>query len=157
MVVDIGRGLSLVLYKDDCQIGERKNVPVLNSERKVAMLTEEKKEYFKELLSQKLDELLKNGDQAVNDMNAFNEKLPDPSDRATAASERDVNLRILEREKGLIGKIKEALERMNNGTYGVCEECEEEISERRLEVRPVTTLCIECKKRQEAEEKVKGL
>ena len=157
MVVDIGNGLSLALYKDDCQIGERKNVPVLNSERKVAMLTEEKKGYFKELLTQKLDELLKNGDQAVNDMNASNEKLPDPSDRATAESERDVNLRIREREKGLIEKIKEGLERINNGTYGFCEECEEEISEGRLEVRPVTTLCIECKKRQEAEEKARGL
>ena len=120
------------------------------------MITEEKMEHFKELLTQRLDELLKNGDQAVNDMNAFNEKLPDPSDRATAESERDVNLRIREREKGLIGKIKEALDRINSGTYGVCEECEEEISVGRLEVRPVTTLCIECKKRQEAEEKARG-
>jgi len=121
------------------------------------MITEEKKEYLKDLLTQRLDDLLKNGDKAVSDMNAFNEKFPDPSDRATAESERDFNLRIREREKGLIGKIKEALERINNGTYGICEECEEEISEGRLEARPVTTLCIECKKGQEAKEKVRAL
>jgi DnaK suppressor protein len=66
-------------------------------------------------------------------------------------------LRIRDRERTLIGKIREALERIEDGTYGICEECGEEITAERLKARPVTTLCIECKKRQETEEKVKGL
>ena len=57
----------------------------------------------------------------------------------------------------LIGKIKDALERLSNETYGICEACGEEISEARLKARPVTTLCIDCKKRQETDEKVRGL
>jgi DnaK suppressor protein len=66
-------------------------------------------------------------------------------------------LRIRDRERKLIGKIKEALERIEQGTYGICEDCGEEISTERLKARPVTTLCIDCKKTQETEEKVKGL
>ena len=122
-------------------------------ERDLAMLTEEKKDYFRVFFSQKLDELLKNSAQVVNDMNAFNEKLADPADRASTASSIDFNLRICEREKGLIVKIEQALDRIDNGSFGLCEECDEEISEARLEVRPVTTLCIECKRSLEAKEK----
>ena len=92
----------------------------------------------------------------VNGMVGFTEKFADRSDRATLESERNFTLRIRDREKMLVGKIKEALERIENGTYGICEECGEEISEGRLEARPVTMLCIECKSRQEAEEKLKG-
>jgi DnaK suppressor protein len=55
----------------------------------------------------------------------------------------------------LLKKIDEALERINNGTFGICESCGEEISLKRLEARPVTTLCIDCKTRQEADEKIR--
>jgi DnaK suppressor protein len=90
-------------------------------------------------------------------MTAHKENLPDPSDRASLESDRNFTLRIRDRERKLIVKIREALDRIEDGTYGICEECEEEISAERLKARPVTTLCIECKKRQETEEKVKGL
>ena len=120
------------------------------------MLGEEKKEYFKQLLNQRWDELMNIAGGTVNDMVDFRETFADPSDRATLESERSFTLRIRDREKMLIGKIKEALEKIENGTYGICEECGEDISEGRLEARPVTTLCIECKNRQEAEEKPKG-
>ena len=121
------------------------------------MLTEEKKEYFTELPTQSLDELLPEGNSTVNDINGPRENRPDPLDRATMELERDFSLRIRGRETVLIGKIKEALERIENGTYGICEECEEEISKARLKARPVATLCIECKRKQEAEEKARGL
>jgi DnaK suppressor protein len=85
------------------------------------------------------------------------ENLPDPADRATLESDRNFTLRIRDRERQLIGKIKDALERIEDGTYGICESCEEEISEKRLKARPVTTLCIDCKKKQEDEERLKGL
>ncbi|RLB13465.1 MAG: RNA polymerase-binding protein DksA, partial [Deltaproteobacteria bacterium] len=65
--------------------------------------------------------------------------------------------RISDRGRKLLVKIKEALERLDNGTFGICEACGEEISEKRLKARPVTTLCIECKKKQETEEKLRGL
>ena len=121
------------------------------------MVTEEKKEYFKKILTQRLGELLTEGNKSVNIMTGLSERLPDPSDRASVESERNFTLRIRDRERRLIGKIKEALKRIDNGTYGICEECNKEISERRLKARPVTTLCIECKKKQEDEEKVKGI
>ena len=121
------------------------------------MLTEKKKRYFKNLLNQRLNELLTEVNITVNDMMDLNASLPDPSDRATAESERAFTLNIRDRDRRLIGKIEESLQRIENDTYGICDECEEEISENRLEARPVTTLCIECKKREEVEEKAKGL
>ena len=57
----------------------------------------------------------------------------------------------------LISKIREALDRIDDGTFGICESCGEEISEKRLKARPVTTLCIDCKKKQEANERARGL
>jgi len=78
-------------------------------------------------------------------------------DQASAESHTDFTLHIKERENRLILKIKEALNRIDNGTFGICEVCGEKISEKRLEARPVTTLCIECKKRQEMDEKLRGI
>ena len=120
-------------------------------------MTNKKKAYFRNLLTKRRDELLIGDNGAVNDMTYLNEKLPDPSDRATAESERNFTLKIKERELKLIDKISDALERIENGTYGICEACEEEISESRLKARPVTTLCIECKRAQEIEERNRGL
>ncbi len=113
------------------------------------MLTAEEKDYFKDLLIKMLNELTKKGSNSVSNMYIQNEKYPDSTDWAIAQRERDINLRIREREKGLIGKIMEALNRIEKGSYGICEACEEEIGLERLKARPVTTLCIECKKRQE--------
>ena len=80
----------------------------------------------------------------------------DPADRATAESDRSFTLRLRDRERRLIKKIKEAIERIDDGTYGECVECGEEISVSRLKARPVTTLCIKCKSKQEAEEDLRG-
>jgi DnaK suppressor protein len=89
-------------------------------------------------------------------MTAHDDNLPDPTDRAALESDRNFMLRIRDRERKLIVKIKEAIERIDSGTYGICEMCGEEISEARLKARPVTTLCIECKRKQETEEKLRG-
>ena len=121
------------------------------------MLTKKKLEEFRKLLNGRLDELLNQANETVGIMSNHKDNLPDPSDRATLESDRNFTLRIRDRERKLIGKIKEALERIETGTYGICEECGEEISEARLKARPVTTLCIDCKKRQENEEKVRGV
>lgn len=121
------------------------------------MMTEEKKEEFRKLLNQRMDALLAEANKTVSGMTDQGENYPDPTDRASMESERNFTLRIRDRERKLIGKIKEAIERLDNGTYGICESCGEEISEERLKARPVTTLCIDCKKKQENEERLRGV
>ena len=121
------------------------------------MMKKKQLNYFKKLLTERLDELLSEANRTVSGMSDLNENMPDPADRATLESDRNFELRIRDRERKLIGKIKEALERIDNGTYGICESCEEYISSERLEARPVTTLCIECKTKQEDEERLKGI
>lgn len=120
------------------------------------MLSKKKQEYFRELLTQRLNGLLDEANKTVSGMTNNRENFPDPTDRATLESDRNFTLRIRDRERKLIGKIKGALERLENGTFGICEECEEGISEERLMARPVTTLCIECKKKQENQERLRG-
>lgn len=83
------------------------------------------------------------------------ETFPDVSDQASAEAEQNFLMRIREREQRLIKKIDEALARMEQNTYGVCERCEEEIPYPRLKARPVTTLCINCKTLEEQEEKAR--
>jgi DnaK suppressor protein len=121
------------------------------------MLSKKKIEFFRKLLNSRLEELLSEANKTVSGMTSHKENLPDPADRATLESDRNFTLRIRDRERKLIAKINEALERIDNGTYGICEDCEEDISEARLKARPVTTLCIDCKKKQEIDEKLKGI
>ena len=76
-------------------------------------------------------------------------------DQATAETDRNFMLRLRDRERMLLKKIEETIERIdNNENYGVCEECGNDIGTKRLEARPVTTYCIDCKTRQEEEEKI---
>lgn len=83
------------------------------------------------------------------------ENLPDLGDQATAVADQNFMLRLKEREQKLLKKIDEALDRITQGTFGICESCGGEISFKRLKARPVTTLCIECKTKQEEDEKVR--
>ena len=83
------------------------------------------------------------------------ETFPDVSDQASAEAEQNFSMRIREREQRLVKKIDEALARMDQDIYGICERCEEEIPYPRLKARPVTTLCINCKTLEEQEEKAR--
>ena len=114
-------------------------------------------EYFKELLTERLEELLSQADNTVSGMTAQKENFPDPTDRASLEADRNFMLRIRDRESKLIKKIKKALERIENGTFGICETCGEDITIDRLKARPVTTHCIECKTKEEALEKALGI
>jgi DnaK suppressor protein len=115
------------------------------------------KEYFKKLLDNWLEELLDQAGDTVSGMTVPKENFPDPTDRAALEADRNFMLRIRDREHKLIKKIKEALGRIENDTYGICESCGEEISIKRLKARPVTTQCIDCKSKEEALEKALGL
>ena len=114
-------------------------------------------EYFKDFLNNRLEELLSHADDTVSGMTQPKENFPDPTDRASLESERNFMLRIRDRENKLIKKIRKALNRIAKGTFGVCEECGEKISVKRLKARPVTTQCIDCKTKEEASEKALGL
>lgn len=120
-------------------------------------LTKEKAEFFRHMLTQKIDELLGEAEKTVSEMTyGVTENYPDPNDRASLESDRNFELRIRDRERKLILKMQEAIKRMDDGVFGICEVCAGPISEKRLMARPVTTLCIECKMKQEKMEKLKG-
>ncbi len=112
-------------------------------------------EFFKNILLDEIRVLREEAGKTVSEMTSDTTNFPDPNDRATQESDRNFELRIRDRERRLINKIKEALERLEDGTFGICEVCEEEISEARLKARPVTTLCIDCKIEQEQKEKIR--
>ena len=114
-------------------------------------------EYFRDVLTNHLAELLSQAEKTVTGMTASKENFPDPTDRASLEADRNFMLRIRDRENKLIKKIKKALDRIENGTFGICEKCGEDISVKRLKARPVTTHCIDCKTKEEALEKALGL
>lgn len=111
-------------------------------------------EEFKALLQKQMDDLLQEAGKTVSDMTEEKTNFPDPTDRASLESDRNFELRIRDRERKLIVKIREALDRIEDGTFGECESCEEEIGIERLKARPVTTLCIDCKTEQERQERI---
>ncbi|MFQ5779499.1 MAG: TraR/DksA family transcriptional regulator [Nitrospiria bacterium] len=84
-----------------------------------------------------------------------NEALSDLGDKASAEADKNFALRLREREQKLLKKITDAINRISEGTFGICESCGGGISAKRLKARPVTTLCIECKTQQEEEEKIR--
>ena len=114
-------------------------------------------EFFKKYLNDRLEELLGHADDTVSGMTSQKENFPDPTDRASMEADRNFLLRIRDRENKLIKKIKKALNRIENETFGICETCGEDISIERIKARPVTTQCIDCKTKEEAMEKALGL
>lgn len=117
-------------------------------------MEKDKLEYFRTVLQEEMLSLLQEADKTVSEMTVDSTNFPDPTDRATQESDRNFELRIRDRERKLLNKIKEALSRIDDGTFGTCEVCGEDISEGRLKARPVTTLCIDCKMEQERQEKL---
>ena len=121
------------------------------------MIVEQKDiEHFKKNLTNQLKELLINAGDTVSGMTTPKENFPDPADRAAIETERNFMLLIRDRERLLAVKISKTLLRIENGTFGICDKCEEEISFKRLEARPVTTQCIDCKTKEETYENALG-
>jgi len=117
-------------------------------------MNQTKAEEFRQLLQEQLEALLRDAGKTVSDMTDEKTNFPDPTDRASLESDRNFELRIRDRERKLIMKIREALARIDEEEFGLCESCGEEIGEARLRARPVTTYCIECKTEQERQEKI---
>jgi DnaK suppressor protein len=105
------------------------------------------------LLRQK-EALLNEAESALNELPGQT-IFPDLGDQATAETDRNFMLRLRGREQRLLKKIEEAIERIDGGSFGICDDCGNEIDIKRLDARPVTTMCIECKTLQEEEEKLR--
>src|SRR3954469_7095952 len=109
---------------------------------------------FRELLHEKKEEILKNAKRTLNeDMTLDTDDLPDEMDLASSEYLQSFTFRLRGREKAFLDKIGKAIEKIDNGTFGVCDDCGDKISVKRLEARPETTLCIRCKEDQERVEK----
>ena len=112
---------------------------------------------FREILLGKKAELLRNAQKTLTeDMTLDADDLPDEMDLASSEYLQSFTFRLRGREKTFLKKIDHALRKIDDGIFGVCEECEEPISLKRLEARPETTLCIRCKEDQERIEKAYG-
>jgi len=112
--------------------------------------------HFREILLAWKRELMEEVDRTVHHMQDEASNFPDPNDRATQESEFGLELRTRDRERKLLKKIASALERIDDGSYGYCEETGEEIGLKRLEARPVATLCLEAQERREMSERQYG-
>ena len=112
---------------------------------------------FKEILIEKKEEILKNAKRTLSeDMTLDANDMPDEMDLASSEYLQSFTFRLRGREKTFLKKIDHALAKIGEGIFGVCEECGEMISQKRLEARPETTLCIRCKEDQERIEKAYG-
>ena len=111
------------------------------------------KEYFRQKLMSWKKDLLKESSQTLNNLQNENEAKPDITDRASEEIDRSFELRTRDRERKLINKIDAALQRIEDGTYGYCDETGDPISIKRLEARPVATLSLEAQEMHEKAEK----
>ena len=119
-------------------------------------MNKEQTEHFRLILNTWKRDLMHEVDRTVLHMKDEAANFPDPNDRATQESEFSLELRTRDRERKLIRKIDEAIKRIEDGTYGYCVETGEEIGIKRLEARPVATLCVEAQERRERREKQYG-
>jgi DnaK suppressor protein len=117
-------------------------------------LTKKELAKFKELLEEKRHAVMERARKTLNeDMTLDTNDLPDEMDLAASEYIQSFEFRLRGREKSLLGKIDLALKKIEDGTFGTCETCEEPIGKKRLEARPETNLCIKCKEDQERDER----
>jgi DnaK suppressor protein len=121
---------------------------------KEPFMNERQREYFRAKLLDWREDILKEAKETLQHLQEENQNHPDLADRASSETDRAIELRARDRQRKLIAKIDEALTRIDDGTYGYCEETGEPISLRRLEARPIATLSVEAQERHERRERV---
>lgn len=117
-------------------------------------MSDKHREYFRAKLIRWREEILKEGKETIEALQAHSEHHADLTDRASSESDRSIELRARDRQRKLVTKIDAALRRIDDGTYGFCEETGEPISLKRLDARPIATLSLEAQERHERREKV---
>jgi DnaK suppressor protein len=121
---------------------------------KEPFMNERQREYFRGKLMAWKEDILKGAKETLAHLQAASENHPDIADRASSETDRAIELRARDRQRKLVAKIDSALQRVEDGTYGYCEETGEPISLRRLEARPIATLSIEAQERHERRERI---
>ena len=121
---------------------------------KEPFMNERQREYFRAKLLAWREDILKEAKETLQHLQEESENHPDIADRASSETDRAIELRARDRQRKLIAKIDEALTRIDDGTYGFCEETGEPISLRRLEARPIATLSVEVQERHEQRERI---
>src|SRR5437867_12750568 len=121
---------------------------------KEPFMNDRQREYFREKLLDWKEDILKEAKETLQHLQDENQNHPDLADRASSETDRAIELRARDRQRKLIAKIDEALTRLDDGTYGYCEETGEPIALKRLEARPIATLTIEAQERHERRERV---
>ncbi|MFC1811428.1 TraR/DksA family transcriptional regulator [Thermodesulfobacteriota bacterium] len=132
-------------------------MPIINRNGKGVLMETIDLEYFRKMLTTQLEEQIHRAYRATRDL--INEEGPhytDYTDLASLDEGQSLQFRIRSRESNLVKKIESALQRIDDGEFGICEDCGEEIPFNRLMVRPVTTKCIQCKTKEEKMEKASG-
>ncbi len=117
-------------------------------------MSERQRAYFRAKLIAWKNDILRESKETLENLQRENVNQPDLADRASSETDRSIELRARDRQRKLIAKIDAALERLNDGTYGYCEETGEPISIKRLDARPIATLSLEAQERHEKREKV---
>ena len=117
-------------------------------------MNDRQREYFRRKLLEWKEDILRETRETINNLQEDTSHHPDLTDRASSETERSMELRARDRQRKLINKINAALKRIEDGTYGYCEETGEPIGLKRLEARPIATLSIEAQERHERREKV---
>lgn len=130
-----------------------KNKPYRPSDKEPFM-NERQRDYFRAKLLAWREDILKEAKETLQHLQEENQNHPDLADRASSETDRAIELRARDRQRKLIAKIDEALTRIDDGTYGFCEETGEPIALRRLEARPIATLSVEAQERHERRERV---
>ena len=121
---------------------------------KEPFMNERQREYFRKKLLAWKEDIIKEAKETLQHLQDENQNHPDLADRASSETDRAIELRARDRQRKLIAKIESALHRLEEGTYGYCEETGEPISLRRLEARPIATLSVEAQERHERRERV---
>lgn len=127
--------------------------PIIEGEE---YMSEEQLAHFRQILFTWKQELMEEADRTVQHLQEDATNFADPADRATQEEEFSLELRTRDRERKLIKKINETLDKIEEGDYGYCEACGVEIGVRRLEARPTATLCVDCKSLAEIKERQVG-
>jgi|SRR5271169_2179783 DnaK suppressor protein len=121
---------------------------------KEPFMNDRQRDYFRQKLLDWREDILKEAKETLQHLQDENQNHPDIADRASSETDRAIELRARDRQRKLIAKIDAALQRIEDGTYGYCEETGEPITLKRLEARPIATLSIEAQERHERRERV---
>lgn len=132
-------------------------IDMAKNTKKLEYMSAEQLKHFKEILENWKNNLFDDMQSTIRQIKKDTAKFADPADRATQEEEFSLELRTRDRERKLIKKINESLGSIENGDYGYCDECGDEIGIKRLEARPTATMCVDCKELDEVKEKQMGL